>query len=109
MDDKVYNKEEDNLLLKDKSFKPCDNYMSSLEKLATVEERFIKEYTAFEQKKSARRVRSGTRNQFATVEQFKYMGNPKEQEATCNHLVLTITPKESDMVVMKRIAKQIGK
>ena len=50
MDDKVYNKEEDNLLLKDKSFKPCDNYMSSLEKLATVEERFIKEYTAFEQK-----------------------------------------------------------
>jgi len=111
--DEVYNEEEDILLFDDESFEPRDNVFdpnygtSSTDKSSALEEKFMKEYEAFEREFSEESQE--WRDQFATVERFEHRDDPEGQEAFRGHLVVAISPEESDMVVAEQITERIGK
>ncbi|KAK1735981.1 hypothetical protein QTG54_013117 [Skeletonema marinoi] len=77
--DEVYNEESDNLLFDDENFEPRDNVFdpdygtSSSDKSSAIEEKFMKEYDAFEREFSEESQE--WRDQFATVERY---GNCRE-------------------------------
>ena len=105
--DEVYNEESDNLLFDDENFEPRDNVFdpdygtSSSDKSSAIEEKFMKEYDAFEREFSEESQE--WRDQFATVEQFKYREDPEGQEQFRGHLVVAITPTDEDMEIAEKI------
>ena len=109
MDD-VYNEESDNLLFDDESFEPRDNVYdpdygtSSSDKSAALEEKFMKEFQAFEREFSEETQE--WRDQYATVEKFEYHDDPEGQKEFRGHLVVACTPSEEDMDIAERITEQ---
>jgi hypothetical protein len=106
--DEVYNEESDNLLFDDENFEPRDNVFdpdygtSSSDKSSAIEEKFMKEYEAFEREFSEESQE--WRDQFATVERFEYREDPEGQEQFRGHLVVAITPTDEDMEVAEKIS-----
>ena len=115
--DEVYNEESDNLLFDDESFEPRDNVFdpdygtSSSDKSAALEEKFMKEYDAFEREFSGEDQE--WRDQFATVEKFEYRDDPEGQKEFRGHLVVACTQSDEDMEIAEditvRIKKEFGK
>ncbi len=105
--DEVYNEESDNLLFDDENFEPRDNVFdpdygtSSSDKSSAIEEKFMKEYDAFEREFSEESQE--WRDQFATVEKFEYREDPEGQKQFRGHLVLAITPTDEDMEIAEKI------
>lgn len=110
--DEVYNEDLDNLLFDDESFEPRDNVYdpdfgtSSTDKSAALEEKFMKEYDAFEREFSEESQE--WRDQFAQVEKFEHRDDPEGQEAFRGHLVVACTPIEEDVDVAEAITKRFG-
>ena len=106
--DEVYNEETDNLLFDDENFEPRDNVFdpdygtSSSDKSAAIEEKFMKEYEAFEREFSEESQE--WRDQFATVERFEYREDPEGQKQFRGHLVVAITPTDEDMDLAEKIS-----
>lgn len=111
--DEVYNEESDNLLFDDENFEPRDNVFdpdygtSSSDKSSAIEEKFMKEYEAFEREFSEETQE--WRDQFATVERFEYRDDPEGQEQFRGHLVVAITPTDADMEVAEKITLRFKK
>lgn len=115
--DEVYNEESDNLLFDDESFEPRDNVFdpdygtSEGSKSAALEEKFMKEYDAFEREFSGEDQE--WRDQFATVEKFEYRDDPEGQKEFRGHLVVACTQSDEDMEIAEditvRIKKEFGK
>ncbi|KAL9189508.1 hypothetical protein ACHAXT_009183 [Thalassiosira profunda] len=109
MDD-VYNEEADNLLFDDESFEPRDNVFdpdygtSSSDKSAALEEKFMKEYDAFEREFSEETQE--WRDQFATVEKFEHREDIEGQKEFRGHLVVAITPSDEDLEVAEKITER---
>jgi len=109
--DEVYNEEADNLLFDDESFEPRDNVFdpdygtSSSDKSSALEEKFMREYEAFEREFSEESQE--WRDQFATVEKFEHRDDPEGQEAFRGHLVVAIGPIDEDMEVAERIHERM--
>ena len=115
--DEVYNEESDNLLFDDENFEPRDNVYdpdfgtSSSDKSAAVEEKFMKEYEAFEREFSEETQE--WRDQFATVEKFEHREDPEGQKEFRGHLVVACTPSEEDVdvagMITERFQEEFGK
>eukprot|EP00581_Thalassiosira_minuscula_P008245 CAMPEP_0183709200 /NCGR_PEP_ID=MMETSP0737-20130205/5287_1 /TAXON_ID=385413 /ORGANISM="Thalassiosira miniscula, Strain CCMP1093" /LENGTH=748 /DNA_ID=CAMNT_0025937229 /DNA_START=256 /DNA_END=2502 /DNA_ORIENTATION=+ len=105
--DEVYNEEADNLLFDDESFEPRDNVFdpdygtSSSDKSSAIEEKFMKEYEAFEREFSEESQE--WRDQFATVEKFEHRDDPEGQRDFRGHLVIACTPTDEDIDVAEKI------
>ena len=105
--DEVYNEESDNLLFDDEKFEPRDNVYdpefgeSSSDKSSALEEKFMKEYEAFEREFSEEDQE--WRDQFATVEKFEYRDDPEGQREFRGHLVIACTPSEEDVKLAEKI------
>ena len=105
--DEVYNEESDNLLFDDENFEPRDNVFdpdygtSSSDKSSAIEEKFMKEYDAFEREFSEESQE--WRDQFATVERFEYREDLEGQKQFRGHLVVAITPTDEDMEIAEKI------
>ena len=108
--DEVYNEEVDNLLFDDENFEPRDNPYdpdfgeSSSDKSTALEEKFMKEFEAFEREFSEEEQE--WRDQFATVEKFEYRDDPEGQAAFRGHLVVACTPSDEDLKLAETIAKR---
>ena len=108
--DEVYNEEVDNLLFDDENFEPRDNVYdpdfgeSSSDKSTALEEKFMKEFEAFEREFSEEEQE--WRDQFATVEKFEYRDDPEGQAAFRGHLVVACTPSDEDLKLAETIAKR---
>eukprot|EP00984_Skeletonema_dohrnii_P023438 scaffold12529_cov117-Skeletonema_dohrnii-CCMP3373.AAC.1 len=108
--DEVYNEESDNLLFDDENFEPRDNVFdpdygtSSSDKSSAIEEKFMKEYDAFEREFSEESQE--WRDQFATVERFEYREDLEGQEKFRGHLVVAITPTDEDMEIAEKISSR---
>jgi len=105
--DEVYNEESDNLLFDDEKFEPRDNVYdpefgeSSSDKSSVLEEKFMKEYEAFEREFSEEDQE--WRDQFATVEKFEYRDDPEGQKEFRGHLVIACTPSDEDIELAEKI------
>ena len=108
--DEVYNEESDNLLFDDENFEPRDNVYdpdfgeSSSDKSTALEEKFMKEFEAFEREFSEEEQE--WRDQFATVEKFEYRDDPEGQAAFRGHLVVACTQSDEDLKLAETIAKR---
>ncbi|KAL3799182.1 hypothetical protein ACHAW5_005459 [Stephanodiscus triporus] len=108
--DEVYNEESDNLLFDDENFEPRDNVYdpdfgeSSSDKSSALEEKFMKEFEAFEREFSEEEQE--WRDQFATVEKFEYRDDPEGQAAFRGHLVVACTPSDEDLKLSETIARR---
>ncbi|KAL7533185.1 hypothetical protein ACHAXR_005093, partial [Thalassiosira sp. AJA248-18] len=108
--DEVYNEEADNLLFDDESFEARDNVFdpdygtSSTDKSAALEEKFMREYDAFEREFSEESQE--WRDQFATVEKFEYRDDPEGQKEFRGHLVVACTPTDEDVKVAEKITER---
>ena len=108
--DEVYNEESDNLLFDDENFEPRDNVYdpdfgeSSSDKSSVLEEKFMKEFEAFEREFGEEEQE--WRDQFATVEKFEYRDDPEGQAAFRGHLVVACSPSDDDARVAENIAKR---
>ena len=106
--DEVYNEESDNLLFDDENFEPRDNPYdpdfgeSSSDKSTALEEKFMKEFDAFEREFSEEGQE--WRDQFATVEKFEYRDDPEGQAAFRGHLIVACTPSDEDLKLAETIA-----
>ena len=108
--DEVYNEESDNLLFDDENFEPRDNVYdpdfgtSSSDKSASLEEKFMKEFEAFEREFSE--GDQEWRDQYATVEKFEYREDPEGQKEFRGHLVIACTPTEEDVDLAEKITER---
>ena len=108
--DEVYNEETANLLFDDENFEPRDNVYdddfgtSSSDKSAALEEKFMKEFEAFEREFSEETQE--WRDQFATVEKFEYRDDPEGQKEFRGHLVIACTPTEDDVDLAEKITER---
>ena len=108
--DEVYNEESDNLLFDDENFEPRDNVYdpdfgeSSSDKSSALEEKFMKEFEAFEREFGEEEQE--WRDQFATVEKFEYRDDPEGQAAFRGHLVVACSPSDEDLRVAENIASR---
>ena len=108
--DEVYNEETANLLFDDENFEPRDNVYdddfgsSSSDKSTALEEKFMKEFEAFEREFSEETQE--WRDQFATVEKFEYRDDPEGQKEFRGHLVIACTPTEDDVDLAEKITER---
>lgn len=110
--DEVYNEESDNLLFDDEKFEPRDNVYdpefgeSSSDKSSVLEEKFMKEYEAFEREFSEED--QDWRDQYATVEKFDYRDDPEGQKEFRGHLVVACTPSDEDVKLAEKINERFN-
>ncbi|KAL7551070.1 hypothetical protein ACHAWF_014268 [Thalassiosira exigua] len=108
--DEVYDEEAANLLFDDDSFEPRDSVYdpdygtSSSDKSAAVEEKFMREFEAFEREFADETQE--WRDQFATVERFEHVEDPEGQKEFRGHLVVACTPEEEDLQIAERITER---
>ena len=110
--DEVYNEETNNLLFDDEKFEPRDNVYdpefgtSSSDKSSALEEKFMKEFEAFEREFSEESQE--WRDQFATVEKFEYRPDPEGQKEFRGHLVVACSSSDEDMEVAEKITERFN-
>jgi len=110
--DEVFNEESENLMFDDENFEPRDNVFdedygsSSTDGTSAVEEKFMKEFEAFEREFSEESQE--WRDQFATVERYEYKDDPEGQKEFRGHLVVACPPEDDDLKLAEKITERFG-
>ena len=110
--DEVFNEESENLMFDSEDFEPRDNVFdedygsSSTDGTSAIEEKFMKEFDAFEREFSEEGQE--WRDQFATVDKYEYKDDIEGQKEFRGHLVIACTAEEEDLMMAEKITERFG-